>query len=124
VTIAEFEAAGLYDASAPNAADRLALLRWLVERGATIAQMVEANRNGQLLYLAGRLHLRPGPYLTMREVATRIGATLEQVDAFRLAFGLPPIAPDAAAFSEREAEPFAEFVRGMNLFGETGMRRL
>lgn len=124
MTTAELEAAGLYEAGALNAADRLSLLRWLADRGATVEQMVEANQQGELLYLAGRLVLRPGPHLTMREIAVRIGATLEQVDAFRLALGLPPIAPDAAAFTVRETELFAEFARGVSLFGETAMRRL
>src|SRR6185369_3541559 len=121
---AEFERAGLYDPKAPNAADRLALLEWLVERGATLDQMIDAHRGGVLLYLAGRLALRPGPYLTIQEVADRIGVPLAQVEAFRLAFALPPIPPDAPAFTESEARLFGRFAVGVEVFGEEPMRRL
>ena len=34
-SIAEYQAAGLYDPSAPNAAERLVLHRWLSGRGET-----------------------------------------------------------------------------------------
>jgi class 3 adenylate cyclase len=121
---ADFARAGLYDPDGPNAPDRLRLLVWLADRGATLEQMIEANRAGVLPYLAGGLALRPGPYLTMREVADRIGVPLAQVEAFRLAFGLPPVAPDAAAFTESEAELFGRFTSGIDLFGEKGMLRL
>ena len=33
---AEYEARGLFDPKAPNAADRLALLEWLADRGLSI----------------------------------------------------------------------------------------
>jgi len=120
----EFAAAGLYDPSAPNAAERLELLEWLLERGATIDQMVGAQRDRRLLQLAGQLVVRPGPFLTTREVAERIGASVEQVEAFRLAFGLPPIASDVPWFSESEARLFGQFAVGVELFGERSMLRL
>ena len=46
MTVAEFEAAGLYDPAAPGAADRLALLQWLAAQGATLERMVEALHHG------------------------------------------------------------------------------
>ena len=49
---AEYEAHGLYDPEAPNAADRLALLEWLAEQGATIEQMVDAQKRDHLTGLA------------------------------------------------------------------------
>ena len=64
MTVADFEAAGLYDPAAPGAADRLALLEWLVSQGATLEQMVDAQRHGSLTGLAGDLVLRPGERLT------------------------------------------------------------
>ncbi len=121
---AEFERAGVYDPKAPNAADRLALLEWLASRGATLAQMVDAHRSRALLYLGGRLALRPGPYLTLHEVADRIGVPLAQVEAFRLALALPPVAPDAPTFTESEARLFGRFADGVALFGERPMLRL
>ena len=50
-----WQAAGLYDPDAPGAADRRALLEHLVGEGATVADMVEANRAGRLPALAGHL---------------------------------------------------------------------
>ena len=50
-----WEQAGLYDPDDPNAAERLALLEYLTERGATIEQMVEAHRQGTLPGVAGDL---------------------------------------------------------------------
>src|SRR5258705_421036 len=43
--LAELEAAGLYDPQAANAADRLALLEWLVEAGITHEPPVRARAN-------------------------------------------------------------------------------
>src|SRR6266540_5035084 len=86
---AEYEARGLYDPTAPNAADRLALLEWLADRGFGIEQMVEAAAASRLTAVAGDLALRPGERLTMREVAKSTGLTAEQVRQMSLTFGLP-----------------------------------
>ena len=48
----ELIALGLYDPEADNAGDRLALLGFLLEQGASVDEMVEANRNGRLVGLA------------------------------------------------------------------------
>ena len=60
---AEFEARGLFDPKAPNAADRLALLEWLADRGLSIEQMVDAATANRLTAVAGDLALRPGERL-------------------------------------------------------------
>src|SRR5256885_13956122 len=67
MTVAEFEAAGLYDPAAPGAADRLALLEWLVAQGATPEQMVEAQRHRSPPGLAGDLILRPRERLALAQ---------------------------------------------------------
>ena len=76
---AEYEAHGLYDPKAPNAADRLALLEWLADRGLSIEQVVEAAAAGRLTAVAGELVLRPGERLTMLEVAESTGLAVEQI---------------------------------------------
>ena len=119
----EFEAAGLYDPRAPNAAERLALLRWMAARGLTREQMVRALRHGSLTGLAGDLALRPGGRLTLAELAARVGSTPERVEAFRLAAGLPQVEADEAAFSEDDAGTFAAFAAGATQFGEIPVRR-
>ena len=59
-TIAEWIAAGLYDPATPGADQRLELLRWIDEHGASLAQMQAACAAGQLNALVGDLSLRPG----------------------------------------------------------------
>jgi class 3 adenylate cyclase len=124
VTSTDFQAAGLYDPSSPKAPERLELLEWLAGRGISIEAMRQANARGVLLYLAGTSSMRPGPYLTQRELADRLGQSMELVDSFRIAFALPPIAPDSPWCNEEEAQMFESVAGGVGLFGEQGMLRL
>jgi class 3 adenylate cyclase len=120
---AEFEAAGLYDPGAPDAADRLALLEWLAARGITIEQMVRSQREGSLTGLAGDLTLQPGKRLTLRELAAQMGGTPAGIAAVRLAAGLPPVHPDEPTFSEGDARSFSAFAAGASQFGERASLR-
>jgi hypothetical protein len=73
-------AAGLYDPTAGNAADRRALLEFLVEEGCTLDEMVAADARGRLFGLAGDRKIRPGrDTYSLREVAERTGADLDLV---------------------------------------------
>lgn len=118
-----FEATGLYDPHAAEATDRLALLQWLAGRGLTVEQMVHAQHEGLLTALAADVSLRPGPGLTLADVAARVGFTPARVEEIRLAAGLPPIAPDEPALSEEEARTFAAFAMAATQFGEAATRR-
>jgi len=120
---AQFEAAGLYDPRAPNAAERLALLRWLAARGLALEQMIEAQRRGLLTALAADVALRPGGRLTLAELAARIGTVPGQVETFRMATGLPPVEADEPAFNEDDVATFAAFAAGAAQFGEIPLRR-
>ncbi len=102
---AEFEAAGLYDAASPNAAERLEL----ASQGATIDQMVEAAREASLASLAGDLALRPRPSLTIEDIAARVGIPTEQVREISLATGLAPGLPNQRVFTDEDAEIFLAF---------------
>ena len=53
-----WERAGLYDPDEPDADERLALLQYLSDRGATIDQMVEAHAQGSLPAVASDLVVR------------------------------------------------------------------
>jgi len=121
MTVAEFEAAGLYDPAAPGAADRLALLEWLVAQGATLEQMVEAQRHGSLTGLAGDLILRPGERLTLAEVAAAARMEPSRIERLRLATGLPPAGADEKLFTREDGEVFANFATGDVFFGERPM---
>jgi adenylate cyclase len=120
---AEFEAAGLYDPGAPNAAGRLALLEWFVGLGLTVAQMARAQRAGVLTALPADLAFHPGPGVTLSEVAARIGLTPERVQKIRSAAGLPPIAPDEPVLSEEDARTYAAAAMAATQFSEAATRR-
>ena len=120
----EYEAAGLYDPASPKAAERLELLEWLDGQGLTLEQMKSAHERGRLVFAASMVKLRSGPYLTQKQLAQRIGTTVQSIDDFRLAFALPPVPPEAPWCNEAEAELFTSVNGGVGLFGETGMLRL
>jgi adenylate cyclase len=120
MTEAELEAAGLYDPSSATADQRLALLRWLDERGVTLEQMVAAR--GSLSGLAGDLALRPGRRITAREIAAQFNLDVEQVLGLSLAAGLSPRTADALAYTEEDLDLFAIFVGGVAMFDEAATR--
>ena len=121
---AEFQAAGLYDPTAPDAADRLALLEWLANHGHTIEQMVDAMQAGTLWAMAGDLALRPPAVrITLAAMAARLGMPPDRLESIVLAAGLPPAEPDEAVFTEDDAEGFRTFSFGARLFGEEATLR-
>jgi adenylate cyclase len=115
---AEYEAQGLYDPNAPNAADRLELLDWLAEQGITIEQMVDAHERLHLTGIAGDLALRPGPRMTAAEAAGKAGLTVEDVQRLTLAIGRPVADPGQRAFTPADVEVFGMFNAAAELFGE------
>ncbi len=112
-----WEQVGLYDPLDPDSAERLALLDYLTERGATIEQMVEAHRNGMLPGVAGDLVTRgKTPMATVRDIAAESGVSLPRVLRALLAAGIP-----AAADTEVPAELvrlMAAFEQGADLMGD------
>src|SRR5262249_42426441 len=123
VNTADYEAAGLYDPRAPNAAERLELLEWLTARGVTIEQMVRSKRPGcTLTGLAGDLAINPGAHLTLVEVAARAGITVDQAEAIRRAVGLEPVDPEERCFANGDVQNAAAFAVGIQLFGEQATR--
>jgi adenylate cyclase len=117
MSTAEFEAAGLYDAASPNAAERLQLLEWLVSQGVTVDQMRYAARETSLAGLAGDLALRPMPSLTLEELAARVGLPAEQIREISLATGIPPGLANQRVFTDEDAEIFRAFCTGAAVFG-------
>jgi len=110
--------AGLLDAADPAAADRRELLAWLEAQGCTTAELVEADRRGNLDSASADRLLRPIPTLTREEVADRCGLTPEQVDRAWLAAGFPPPAPGTPTFSEDDLLLFMVVPLAAELFGE------
>ncbi len=82
--------AGLYDPLDPAAAERLALLEYLTERGATLEQMVEAHRMGTLPGVVGDLVIRGrSEIVTVSDIAARCGTSVSRVMRVLLAAGIP-----------------------------------
>src|SRR5215510_3641700 len=117
-TAAEFEAAGVHDPAAPNAAERLRLLEWFAEQGLSVKQMVAGMGRGTLTGLAADLALRPGERLRLTELASALGMPPERIERLRLAAGLPPTEPDAPVFTPDDAAMLRAFQLGAELFGE------
>jgi adenylate cyclase len=119
VDVADFERLGLYDPSAPDADTRLALLRYLVDRGATGDELVEAGREHRLPALSSVLVRRQrAPRITPRQLAAMGVMPLETFDAVWRAAGLPAIDPDAPVLFDADGEVFAAFDAGAAVFGE------
>lgn len=119
---ASYQAAGLYDPTAPRAAERLALLDWLAARGITIEQMARALRAGSLTGLAGDLALSPGERLTAAELGARVGWSAERVIGLSRAAGIR-VLPDEKAYTESDEILFSAFTGAEALFGATPVRR-
>jgi adenylate cyclase len=117
---AEFQAAGLYDPAAPNAAERLEYLQWMRERGISIAAMVEAARHGTLGALAADLALQRGPRYTLDEVAAQTGLSPARLAELSLAVGLP-VTPGEAVFTDDSVMAFRFFADAAALFGEASL---
>jgi adenylate cyclase len=115
---AEFEAAGLYDPGAPGAESRLALLEYLVARGATLDMLVEAASAGRLTLVAGELVRRAATRITADDLADRTGLTVDQIQRVWRAGGLPELEHGDAVFTETDVAGFATFAAGAAMFGE------
>ncbi len=100
---------GLYDPASSSAAERLDLLQWIEEHGATLPQMVAAREAGQLVSLGGDLRLRPGPRRTVEEIAEAAGLGVDLVKRIRRAGGFPDALEGEAVYTEADLAMFRTF---------------
>jgi adenylate cyclase len=115
--IAEWESAGLYLPDAEGADDRRAVLEYLSARGATTAQMLDAQRTGNLPGLAGDLVVAKGrPSLSLDEVAERSGLEVDRVRRVLLASGFPVDAD--SEMPDDLVELMQAFEQGASLMGD------
>jgi adenylate cyclase len=109
--------AGLYDPEAPEAEERLALLDYLTERGASISQMVEAHQLGGLPSVAGDLVFGPGSVtLSVQEMSARSGVPEDRVRRVLLSVGVP-LGADTEV-PEGFLDLLAAFEQAVSLMGE------
>jgi class 3 adenylate cyclase len=123
IGVAELEAAGLYDAALPGSQERLALLQWLIENGATTDQLRRAAGAGSFADLAVDLARGTGPRLTLNELSARTGVRADQIQAVRFAAGLPPVGPDDPVLVEDDATVVSDLATGETMFGRDPLRR-
>ena len=105
IDLDELAAAGLYDAEAADAVERLELIEFLVEQGCSIDEMVAAHSRGRLFALAGDRIVRPGrDIFTLAQVAEQIGCPVDDVRAVWRAFGLVLADPDQPVASVADVD--------------------
>jgi adenylate cyclase len=110
-------AAGLYDPGSPDAPDRLALLEYLEERGATIAQMVEAEADDVLYALSSFLAaFTPGERVGLGELSRRTGTPVDRLRRLLLAEGIP--VDEDSVLPAFLVDDVAAFESAMAVFGE------
>jgi adenylate cyclase len=115
---AAYQAAGLYDPDAPDAADRLALLEHLDAHDVPIELMIRSNAIGSLHAAATDARIRPGAVISVERVAERAGVSVELVRAVSLAAGVRLADDD---YRDADAELFMLFAGGAAIFGEEAM---
>jgi class 3 adenylate cyclase len=98
VTVEAWAAAGLYDAAAVGAQERLELLTFLAEQGCSVEEMSAAHARGRLFALAGDRLIRPDrDRYDLHEVADLIGHPVERVRALWRAYGLVDVGDKVAS---------------------------
>jgi len=113
---AEFERCGLFDPNAANAADRLALLRWLEERGVSLGDMVDAHARGRLVGLLGDRVLRPGARLDAEALAAESGVAVERIEQLRRMVGLGSVPRSARVYTASDVQLVQGFEAGAVLY--------
>ena len=118
----DFERAGLLDPATPSSGERLELLRYLVDRGATLDDLMLALGEGRLTEMAAELVRRAAAdRVTPRELAELAGIDLDLVMRVRAAAGLPRVEPDDPVVRSTDAGAYRLFADGAVVFGEQGM---
>jgi class 3 adenylate cyclase len=111
---AEYQSAGLYDPAAPDAAERLALLEYLAERGMTITDMLDADARRALHAAASDARIRPGRRMTAQEVADEVGIPVDLLEKITVSAGVVVAEDD---YRESDVETFKLFAGGQEIFG-------
>jgi adenylate cyclase len=113
--LGKYEAYGLYDPDAPDAADRRELLEHLDAQGVPVSQMVNALAQGSLHAAVTDMRIRPGEVVTAEWIAAQAGITVELLRKVTLAAGIRLADDD---YRESDAATFALFAGSAGLFGE------
>lgn len=121
----DFVAAGVYDPGAPDAAERLALLRFLTDEvGASIPEIVQAHEEDRLLSFSAFRAIRPGGTSTLAETAARAGVETEFAARVWRAAGFPDPRPFERRFGDGDVAMLELFRLARDLVGEEAVLQL
>jgi adenylate cyclase len=112
----DWTAAGIYDPTAPDAANRLELFEWIASHGVSIDQMVAACNAGEITSVVGDLALRPGERITMVDVARATGLALDAVRDLSRAIGMPVLRDDEKFYAVDDLPMFELFAQAAAFF--------
>jgi class 3 adenylate cyclase len=122
VDLGAYEAAGLYDPADPDAANRVALIEYLVEIGATLDEMVAAHARGRLFALAGdRLVIPSRDQYSLADIAAQTGAPMEEIKAIWRALGFVDPDDDELVASPQDVEAIRVVVEMAAVLGLPGV---
>jgi adenylate cyclase len=118
VDLEPWEAAGLYDADAPDAVERRELLEYLASLGLSVDDVADAAARRRIGQLAADKILfgDAGPTLTIRDIAARVDLPEPLVRRIVRAFGTAD--SDAPIFHEAHVQVFEAFTVGTQIFDE------
>jgi class 3 adenylate cyclase len=113
----ELQAAGLYDPDDQLAAERLELIAYLVDLGASVEELVEAG--DELPAVASRRALRgPGPRYTQAEAAQSSGVSEELCARIWRAAGFPDPGAGARVYTDEDVTTLEIFRAGAALLSD------
>jgi class 3 adenylate cyclase len=111
--------AGLYDPTAPRAAERRELLEFLVGEGCSVEEMQIAHSRGRLFALAGDRRIRPlVGLLSLREAAARLEVEPSVLVRVWRTLGLPDNGVDAPLLTEADVEALGTYLDVRTFLGE------
>jgi adenylate cyclase len=111
-------AAHIYDPNAVDAADQLALLERLEERGLGPEALLSAHRLGTLVLAAFEHLIRPGKRRTTGEVAVATGRSTEELRRLWRAWGFPDPAADEPCWTEGDVDAIGFFRQAAAIAGD------
>lgn len=117
--VQQFIDAGVYDPTAPDAQERLSLLRLTAQHGVTVREMVEAQDEGRLPLLAGnRVNVGGPDLLSLEEVSSRTGEDARLLARIWRAAGFPNPDPNEQIFMPSALEVLQLFKMASDIYGE------
>src|SRR5690348_4324016 len=125
LSVEELVGAGLYDPAAPDAVERLRLLRVLERRGGTLELMVQADEVGRLPRLSAELLVHGAvERLTAAEVATAAGVSTERFATLWRVAGFREPDTDDRRFTTAQVELVHLIELAAGVFGDEGALQL